>query len=63
MKQPTQNVPVSEAKAVREIDLTFDGSHVNSSWYDPALEDVLCSLCGKGCTDKSGCVNANPYCG
>ena len=63
MSQPTKSPVASGSKPVREVELTFDGNRVSSSWYDPVLEDVLCALCGKGCTDKSRCVNANPYCG
>lgn len=45
-----------------ELELTFEGDEVQSSWYHPDLAEVLCTLCGKGCT-KVKCVMVNPYCG
>lgn len=57
-KKPSQNQ--NGSKIETEIELTFDGNRVRSSWYHPDLAPVLCSLCGKGCNT---CTNTNPYCG
>jgi hypothetical protein len=52
----------NKSESVTEIELVFDEDGVSGVWYHPALAPVLCSLCGKGCTEVK-CVNVNPYCG
>jgi hypothetical protein len=44
-----------------DLEFIFDGPEVKSVWYNPKLEKVLCSLCGKGC--KVRCHRVNPWCG
>jgi hypothetical protein len=55
-----------------EVVLIFKGDHVQSTWHHPDLASVYCSLCGKGCENKtlekdgfitSGCTAVNPFCG
>lgn len=52
-------------ETVTEITLTFEDGEVRGVWYHPALEPVICALCGKGCKEKGlpVCHNVNPWCG
>lgn len=60
----SRNRSTKKSSAPKEVELIFDGLHVTGSWYDPKLQPIVCTLCGKGCPkDKPACYNANPYCG